>query len=191
MQWQQTTNRSGSFVLDGIPPAPRGLPQVEVTFDVDANGILSVKAKDKATNKEQSIRIEASSGLSDADIEKMRKDAEANAESDKQKAELAEARNMAEQAGYAAKKALDDNKDKIPAELVAAIQEKIKVVEDKKTSKNSAEIKTATEDLSKELSKVYEAVQKAGATSSPQAGETQTPPAGDVPPTEPETPPQQ
>jgi len=180
----------GRFVLDGIPPAPRGLPQVEVTFDVDANGILSVKAKDKATNKEQSIRIEASSGLSDADIEKMRKDAEANAESDKQKAELAEARNMAEQAGYAAKKALDDNKDKIPAELVAAINEKITALDGKKTSENAADIKAATEDLSKELSKVYEAVQKAGSTS-PAAGDAQTPPTGDVPPTEPETPPQQ
>ena len=83
--------------LSGIEPSPRGLPQVEVTFDVDANGILSVKAKDKSTNKEQVIRIEASSGLSDAEIEKMRKDAEANADSDKQKAELVEAKNMAEQ----------------------------------------------------------------------------------------------
>ena len=182
----------GRFVLDGIPPAPRGLPQVEVTFDVDANGILSVKAKDKATNKEQSIRIEASSGLSDADIEKMRKDAEANAESDKQKSELAEARNMAEQAGYAAKKALDDNKDKIPAELVTSINEKMTALDGKKSSENAADIKAATEDLSKELSKVYEAVQKAGAAQTPPAGEnpsTSSEQAGDVPPTEPETPP--
>ncbi len=173
----------GRFVLDGIPPAPRGLPQVEVTFDVDANGILSVKAKDKATNKEQSIRIEASSGLSDADIEKMRKDAEANADADKQKAELAEARNMAEQAAYAAKKSLDDNKDKVPADLKAAIEEKIKNVEAKKTSENAADIKAATEELSKELSKVYEAVQKAGGTQTPPTQEnTDTPPAGDTPP---------
>ncbi len=162
----------GRFVLDGIPPAPRGLPQVEVTFDVDANGILSVKAKDKATNKEQSIRIEASSGLSDADIEKMRKDAEANADSDKQKAELVEARNMAEQAVYGARKALTDNKDKIPAELETAINEKIAAVESKKTSENAAEIKSSVEELSKELSKVYEAVQKAGG----QQGGEQTPP---------------
>ncbi|MEI6864245.1 MAG: molecular chaperone DnaK [Candidatus Adlerbacteria bacterium] len=176
----------GRFVLDGIPPAPRGLPQVEVTFDVDANGILSVKAKDKATNKEQSIRIEASSGLSDADIEKMRKDAEANADADKQKVELAEARNVAEQAVYAAKKALDDNKDKLPAELVATIQEKTKAVEEKKGSDNAAEIKTATEELSKEMSKVYEAVQKAGAQTGPT--EEQTPEAGETPPAEPENP---
>lgn len=173
----------GRFVLDGIPPAPRGLPQIEVTFDVDANGILSVKAKDKATGKEQSIRIEASSGLSEADIEKMRKDAETNAATDKAKMDLAEARNVAEQALYAAKKALDDHKDKIPADIGTAITEKMKAIEDKKGSDDVASIKTATEDLSKEMSKVYEAIQKAaqnqpGAQSAPQ----DTPPAGDTPP---------
>jgi molecular chaperone DnaK len=178
----------GRFVLDGIPPAPRGMPQVEVTFDVDANGILAVKAKDKATGKEQSIRIEASSGLSDADIEKMRKDAEANAEADKQKATLAEARNMAEQSAYAAKKALDDNKDKIPADLKASIEEKIKNVESKKTSENADEIKAATEELGKELSKVYEAVQKAGGAQTPPPNTDQAPPEGNAGP---ETPPQQ
>lgn len=174
----------GRFVLDGIPPAPRGLPQVEVTFDVDANGILSVKAKDKATNKEQSIRIEASSGLSDADIEKMRKDAESNAESDKQKVELASARNEAEQAIYGARKALTDNKDKVPAELVTSINEKIAAVEAKKDTEATADIKAATEELSRELSKVYEAIQKATPTENPapdtgtQPGpDTQTPPA--------------
>lgn len=167
----------GRFVLDGIPPAPRGMPQVEVTFDVDANGILSVKAKDKATNKEQSIRIEASSGLSDQDIERMRKEAEANADADKSKVEIVEARNMAEQASYAAKKALDDNKDKIPAELKTSIEEKIKNVESKKASDNAADIKSATEELSKELSKVYEAVQKAGGAQTPPPAEgEQTPP---------------
>jgi len=175
----QDNKSLGQFVLDGIPPAPRGLPQVEVTFDVDANGILSVKAKDKATNKEQSIRIEASSGLSDADIERMRKDAEANADTDKKKVELVEARNMADQAVYGAKKALSDNKDKIPAELETSINEKVAAVEAKKTSEDVAEIKAVAEDLSKELSKVYEAVQKAGSTGSPQdaadAG-TETPP---------------
>ena len=174
----------GRFVLDGIPPAPRGLPQVEVTFDVDANGILSVKAKDKATNKEQSIRIEASSGLSEAEIEKMRKDAEANAATDKTKIELAEARNVAEQSVYAARKALDDNKEKIPMEVATAITEKVVAVENKKGSDDAAAIKAATEDLSKEMSKVYEAVQKAtanepGAQQAPQ--EPQTPPA-DTPP---------
>ncbi len=158
----------GRFVLDGIPPAPRGLPQIEVTFDVDANGILSVKAKDKATNKEQSIRIEASSGLSDADIEKMRKEAEANADSDKAKVELITTRNEADQSIYAARKALTDNKDKVPAELETAINEKITALEAKKSADNVADIKTAIEDLSRELSKVYEAVQKASSTATPQ-----------------------
>ncbi|MDZ4226424.1 MAG: molecular chaperone DnaK, partial [Patescibacteria group bacterium] len=157
----------GRFVLDGIPPAPRGLPQVEVTFDVDANGILTVKAKDKATNKEQSIRIEGSSGLSEADIEKMRKDAEANATSDKQKMEIAEVRNLAEQAVYSARKALADNKDKIPAELGASINEKISGLEAIKNGNDAAPIKTATEELTKELSKVYEAIQKAGGQQPP------------------------
>ncbi len=158
----------GRFVLDGIPPAPRGLPQIEVTFDVDANGILSVKAKDKATNKEQSIRIEASSGLSDADIEKMRKEAEANADSDKAKVELITTRNEADQSIYAARKALTDNKDKVPAELETTINEKITALEAKKSADNVADIKTAIEDLSRELSKVYEAVQKASSTATPQ-----------------------
>ncbi len=176
----------GQFVLDGIPPAPRGLPQIEVSFDVDANGILSVKAKDKATNKEQSIRIEARSGLSDADIEKMRKDAEANADSDKKKMELVEVRNIADQAVYSARKALLDNKGKIPAELETAINEKVTALEGKKTSEDTAEIRTAAEELTRELSKVYEAVQKASAEA-PKGDEPQTPPEE---PGSTETPPQ-
>lgn len=159
----------GKFVLDGIPPAPRGLPQVEVTFDVDANGILTVKAKDKATNKEQSIRIEGSSGLSEQDIERMKKDAEANATADQTKKELVEMRNLADQSVYAARKALQDNKGKVPADLEKSINEKITAVESKKTSENISDIKSATEELSKELSKVYEAIQK------------QTPPPGQEP----------
>ena len=185
-----TDNKSlGNFILDGIPPAPRGLPQIEVTFDVDANGILSVKAKDKATNKEQSIRIEASSGLSDADIEKMRKDAEANADSDKQKVELVEVRNQADQTIYGARKALSDNKDKVPAELEKAIDEKITALEGVKAADDIAATRTAIEDLSKELSKVYEAIQKAASTAP--AGDAQTPPTGDAPHTDekPEQPP--
>lgn len=166
----------GRFVLDGIPPAPRGLPQVEVTFDVDANGILSVKAKDKATNKEQSIRIEASSGLGDADIERMRKDAEANADADKKKVELAEARNVAEQAVYTSRKALTDNKGKLPAELETAINAKITDLEAKKGSDDAAAIKAAAEDLSRELSKAYEAIQKAAPQSPPQEPGTQSAP---------------
>ncbi len=158
----------GRFVLEGIPTAPRGLPQVEVTFDVDANGILSVKAKDKATNKEQSIRIEASSGLTDVEIEKMRKDAEANADSDKLKVAMIEVRNTADQMVYGARKSLLDNKGKIPAELETAINEKITALEAIKTSDDVAIIKTATEELSNELGKVYEALQKASAEATPE-----------------------
>ena len=157
----------GRFVLDGIPPAPRGLPQIEVTFDVDANGILSVKAKDKATNKEQSIRIEASSGLAEADIERMRKEAEANADTDKKKVELVEARNMADQAVYAARKALTDNKEKIPMELATAINEKVSALESVKGGDDLEKIKSATTELTTELSKVYEAVQKASGSQTP------------------------
>ena len=96
----------GRFMLDGIPPSPRGVPQVEVSFDIDANGILSVKAKDKATGKEQSIRIEASTGLSKEEVEKMAKDAEAHAEEDKKKKEAVEARNLADTLVYTTEKAL-------------------------------------------------------------------------------------
>ena len=154
----------GRFVLDGIPPAPRGLPQIEVSFDVDANGILSAKAKDKASGKEQSIRIEARSGLSEEEIKKMQQDAEKHASDDKEKVELVEARNLAEQAVYGAKKALTDNKGKIPADLETSINEKVSAVESKKTSDNAAEIKTTLEDLTGELSKMYDAIQKAGST---------------------------
>jgi len=171
----------GRFILDGIPPAPRGLPQVEVSFDVDANGILSVKAKDKTTGKEQVIRIEASSGLADADIERMRKDAESNADSDKKKLELAEIRNLADQAVYAAKKALADNKDKVPADLETSINAKIADVESKRNSEDVASLTASTEDLSREMSKMYEAIQKAGSTDSPQATPTAEKTAGETP----------
>lgn len=167
----------GKFILDGIPPAPRGLPQVEVSLDVDANGILSVTAKDKATGKAQSIRIEASSGLSDADIKRMQTEAEANADQDKKKLEVIEVRNLAEQAVYTARKALTDAKDAVPAELKAAIESKIADVESKKGSEDAAAIKSATEGLTQELSKVYEAIQKAA----PQPG---TPEAGQTPPSD-------
>jgi molecular chaperone DnaK len=169
----------GKFMLDGIPPAPRGMPQVEVTFDVDANGILSVKAKDKATNKEQSIRIEASSGLGEQDIERMRRDAEQNADADKKKMELAEARNAADQAVYLSRKALADNKGKIPAELESSITAKISSLEATKGGEDVAAIKTAAEDLSRELSKVYEAVQKAGGQNPPPADEQNPGTSGD------------
>src|SRR5439155_1490500 len=115
----------GRFILDGIPPSPRGMPQVEVAFDVDANGILSVKAKDKATNKEQSIRIEARSSLTKEDIEKMQKDAEMHAQEDAKKKEVVEAKNIAEQLIYTAEKSLVDAGNKVPADLKSSIEGKI------------------------------------------------------------------
>ncbi|MCC6290927.1 molecular chaperone DnaK [Candidatus Nomurabacteria bacterium] len=156
----------GRFVLDSIAPAGRGLPQIEVTFDIDANGILSVKAKDKSTGKEQSIRIEARSGLTDADIEKMKKDAELHAEEDKQKKELIDTQNLADQVIHMSEKALKDAEGKLSAELVKEVEEKIGALKTAKTSNNLSEIKQAVDALSS-------SAQKIGAELSKQ---TQTPP---------------
>jgi len=150
----------GRFILDGLPPAPRGVPQVEVTFDVDANGILAVKAKDKATGKEQSIRIEARSGLSKEEIEKMSKDAEAHKDEDARKRELVEVRNLAEQLSYTAEKTLKDNKEKVPADSAKLVEEKIVALKTVKDGADISAIKTATEALSQELQKVGQALYK-------------------------------
>ena len=155
----------GRFNLDGIPPAPRGMPQVEVTFDIDANGILNVKAKDKATNKEQSIRIEASSSLSKEDIERMKKEAEAHDADDKKKKEEVEVKNTADHIMYSAEKALKDNKDKIPAEITTGVEAKITALKTAKEGTNGVididALKKATEELSNEMSKIGEAMSKA------------------------------
>lgn len=151
----------GRFILDGIPPAPRGMPQVEVTFDVDANGILSVKAKDKATNKEQSIRIEARSGLSKEDIEKMQKDAEAHTADDQRKKDLVEAKNIGEQLIYTSEKSLRDAGDKVPADLKTSIETKIADLKKAKDGEDMEAIKNSTSTLSNELSKIGEMMNKA------------------------------
>jgi molecular chaperone DnaK len=172
-----TDNKSlGRFILDGIPPSPRGMPQVEVTFDVDANGILNVKAKDKATAKEQSIRIEARSGLSEDDIKKMQKEAELHADEDKKKKDEVETKNIAEQMIYTAEKALKDNKDKVPAEIVRSVEDKITALKTAKNGTDMTAIKTASEGLSNEMQKIGEAMAKAtqntaGAQSAPNQGE--------------------
>lgn len=153
----------GRFVLDGIPPAPRGMPQVEVTFDIDANGILNVKAKDKASNKEQSIKIEASSGLSKEEIEKMQKDAEVNEAEDKKKREIVDTKNLGEQMAYTAEKALKDAGDKVPADVTASVEEKIKALRETLTKDSLEDIKKASEALSTEMSKIGEAMNKANA----------------------------
>lgn len=160
----------GKFILDGIPPAPRGMPQVEVTFDVDANGILNVKAKDKASNKEQSIRIEASSGLTPQDIERMKKDAEAHDVDDKKKREDVEVRNTADHIMYSAEKALKDSKDKVSADVTAGVEAKIAALKTAKEGTDTEALKKATEELSSEMSKIGEAMAKANAEAGQQAG---------------------
>jgi len=149
----------GRFILDGIPPAPRGVPQVEVAFDVDANGILAVTAKDKASGKTQSVRIEARSSLSEKDIERMKKDAEAHGEEDTKKKELAEARNLADQLSYTAEKSLKDYKDKIPADLSKSVEDKLAVLKKAKDETDPTSIKNATEDLSREMQKIGQHMQ--------------------------------
>ena len=151
----------GKFILDGIPPAQRGVPQIEVTFDVDANGILNVKAADKATGKEQSIRIEAGSGLSDEEIEKMTKDAEEHAEEDAKKKDIIEARNMAEQLVYSTEKTLKDAGDKVPAETKDTIQSKVDAVNAVKDKDDLEALKKATEELTEEAQKIYQFMQEA------------------------------
>jgi len=144
----------GRFMLDGIPPSPRGVPQVEVTFDIDADGILNVKAKDKATNKEQSVRIEASSGLSKEEIEKMTKDADAHAEEDKKKKEKIEMKNNADTLVYTTEKLLRDAGDKIKEEDKKAITEKVEALKKIKEGNDTEAIKKASEELSQEAQKI-------------------------------------
>ncbi|MEK7452852.1 MAG: molecular chaperone DnaK [Patescibacteria group bacterium] len=139
----------GRFMLDGIPSSPRGIPQIEVAFDIDANGILSVKAKDKASGKEQSIRIEASSGLSKDEIEKMKKDAELHADEDAKKKDLVEVKNNAESTIYSAEKTLSEFADKIEANAKKELEEKLTALKSMKDSTDVDAIKKSTEELSK------------------------------------------
>ena len=148
------------FILDGIPPSPRGLPQVEVAFDIDANGVLSVKAKDKATGKEQSVRIEGSSGLSKEEIEKMKKDAEIHAEKDRNKKEIAEVKNHADTLVYTAEKALRETGDKISDDIKKDIEEKIESLKKAKEGTDTEAIKNASASLSASLQKIGEALYK-------------------------------
>jgi molecular chaperone DnaK len=157
----------GKFILDGIPPAPRGVPQIEVTFDIDANGILKVTAVDKATGRSQNITITASSGLSEAEVERMRKEAELHAEEDRRRKELIEARNTADNAVYTAEKALRDLGDKVPAEVKTKVEEQVSKVRSVMNTDNTQEIKRETEAL-------FQVIQQIGAaayqSSGPQAG---------------------
>lgn len=150
----------GRFVLDGIPPSPRGVPQVEVTFDVDANGILQVKAKDKTSGKEQSIRIEASSGLKEEDIKRMQQEAEIHAEEDKKKKELIETRNMAQSLAYTAEKALKDAGDKVSEDVKKNVQTEIENVQKVMSGEDKEAIEKATEALSTAMQKIGEEMSK-------------------------------
>lgn len=165
----------GRFILDGIPPAPRGIPQIEVSFNVDANGILNVSAKDKGTNKEQSIRIEGSCGISDEEIEKMKKEAETHAEEDKKKKEMVQTKNIAENLVYTAEKTLKENGDKISQENKNKVQEEINLLKKVNEGNDLEEIKTKTEELSKLIqevgSEMYKKEQQAGEQTEKKEGE--------------------
>jgi molecular chaperone DnaK len=153
----------GKFTLDGIPPAPRGMPQIEVTFDVDANGILKVSAQDKATGRSQHITITASSGLSDKEVEQMRKDAESHADEDRKRKELIEARNTADNTAYAAEKALREFGDKVPADVKSDIEAKVAEVKTAALAEDVEAIKSATEALGQAIQKIGASVYEQGA----------------------------
>jgi molecular chaperone DnaK len=153
----------GNFKLDGIPPAPRGVPQIEVTFDIDANGILHVSAKDKGTGKEQKITISHSSGLSEDEIEQMKKDAEEHAEEDKKHLEAAETRNMGENLVYAAEKLIKENADKIPGDKRKAIEAEAEELKETLKGDDLDKIKSQTEKLQESLQAASADMYKAAA----------------------------
>jgi molecular chaperone DnaK len=177
----QDNRTLGRFMLDGILPSPRGVPQVEVTFDIDANGILSVRAKDKGTGKEQKITITASGALSKDEVEKLRREAEAHAAEDDKKKQEIEAKNTADTLAYQAEKMLRDNKDKIPAALNTEIEQKIAAVKEALKGSDVEAMKRTTEDLSQSMQKVGSAVYGQPGQGGPQGpqGGPQGPQGGD------------
>ena len=167
----------GKFILDGVLPAPRGLPQIEVTFDIDANGILNVRARDKGTGREQKMTILPSSGLTKEEIEKMKREAEAHATEDARRKEEVEVRNHADTLAYSAEKTLRDQGDKVPADLRQQVEEKIKALRSALQGTDAEPIRRAMDDLSQTLQKIGEAVyQQAGATPPPPGGAPEGPP---------------
>ncbi len=153
----------GRFILDGIPPAPRGVPQIEVTFDIDANGILKVTAQDKATSRSQHITITASSGLNDQEVERMRKDAEAHTEEDRKRKEHIEARNAADNAIYTAEKALTDLGDKVPADIKSQVEERVAKVREVMNGDDTDSIRRETEELFRVVQQIGAAAYQQGA----------------------------
>jgi len=177
----------GRFILDGIPPAPRGVPQIEVTFDIDANGILNVKAKDKATSKEQHITITSSSGLSKEEIEKLQEQAKQHEEEDKKKKELVEAKNLADSLIYTVEKTLKDAGDKVAEDKKKEVEEKVKALREAAGKDNVEEIKKAYDELSTLIQQIGAAMygQKPGETppqEPPKNSPTGEPPADENPP---------
>jgi molecular chaperone DnaK len=166
----------GRFMLDGILPSPRGLPQIEVTFDIDANGILNVKAVDKGTGREQKITIQSSSGLKKDEIEKMQKEAAAHAAEDLKKKEEAEVKNTADTLAYTAEKTLRENKDKIPAELNTEVEGKIAAVRSAVQANDVQTMKSATEALNEAMQKIGAAVYKQQPPPPPPGGQQPPPP---------------
>jgi len=164
----------GRFILDGIPPAPRGVPQVEVSFDIDANGILNVSAKDKATGKSQSVRITSSTGLSTDEIEKMTKEADEHAKEDQEKKEKIEARNKADNMIYVAEKSLKDAEGKVSDELKKEVEDKVSSLKGILDSASREDLETKTKDLSDTLSKIGQAMYQNQQTQPPPSGEQPT-----------------
>jgi molecular chaperone DnaK len=152
----------GQFDLVGIPPAPRGMPQIEVTFDIDANGIVNVSAKDKASGKEQTIRIQASGGLSQADIDRMVKEAEAHAEEDRRRKELVEARNQADAALYTAQKTLEETQGRGPANLRSEFEQAVNELKEAIKGEDIGRIRQASERVSQAGIRLVEAAQQTG-----------------------------
>ena len=151
----------GQFNLEEIPPAPRGLPQIEVTFDIDANGIVSVSAKDKGTGKEQVITIQASGGLSDDDIDQMVREAEENAESDKERRDLIEAKNQAESLIHSTEKSMEDHGDKVDPTTIEAIELAIAALKDELETEDAGKIKAGIQNVTEAAMKLGEAIYKA------------------------------
>jgi molecular chaperone DnaK len=164
----------GQFNLESIPPAPRGMPQIEVTFDIDANGIVSVSAKDKGTGREQKITIQASGGLSDADIERMVRDAEANAEADKKRRDLVEARNQAESLIHATEKSIQEHGSKVDPSTVEAIELAVAALKDEVEGDNVQKIRSGIQNVTEAAMRLGEAIYKAQASEGPDGDEGPT-----------------
>jgi len=176
----------GRFELMGIPPAPRGIPQIEVTFDIDANGIVNVSAKDQATGKEQSIKITASSGLSKEEIDNLIKDADLHAEEDKKKKEIVEARNTADSLIYSTEKSIKELGDKVDPEVKTKVDSAVEALKKAMTGEDAEEIKKLTEELTQASHKLAEAMYQQASQGAgpggPEAGGP-SPETGETPPT--------